>query len=338
MAGFSELELIRIAAKALAAGVKDADPRTQWYESVTANAFVLGGDKVWTSPDVDSLRDNPAANLSQARTLASGPLAGIVEDLSQPADAVQLSAVPGINNTYVALNTPGDFSSGVLDNWVLPQFVPQANGLPSFGYAVRLFDGDPNSGGTEVFTTDGATGTGINKTVSWIFDYATGILLLSDTQNLFSNDPYINGFVYTGTTANAATTSSGTQPFIEYEANCPSSTAVDDFVYITGPSSSGKLQVATVDITDRSTMPAFGVVIDKITTTLCKVRVSGEFVPADSLTPGKRYFISSNGQVVDSLPSASPGGQAVVQSAAYAIDTNRLLLTLDQIPIVRTGS
>ena len=338
MAGFSELERIKLAAKALAAGVKDADPNTEWYESVTPNSFVIGGEKVWTTPDVETLRDNPASTAVIARTLSSGTLAGITADLSLPSNAVRLTPIPGIGNTYVALNTPGDFSSGRLENWVLPQFVPQSNGLPSFGYAVRLYDGDPSVAGTEVLTTEGSSGTGINKTVAWVFDYATGILLTSDTSSLFSDDPYINGFVYVGSTANDASspTISGST-FIEYEANCPSAAAVDDFVYITGPSIGGMLQVNTVDIKNTQTMPAFGIIVDKTTPILCTVRVSGEVVPANVLTPGKRYFIDQAGKPSDTMPTPDPGGKAAVQAAAYALDTNRLLLTLDVVPLIRTG-
>ena len=194
---FTELERINLAAKALAAGVKDADPTTQWYESANAFSFVVAADKVWLQSEL--VKQNPAATVFDARALASGALLGVIQDYSQPSGARQLTAVPGVNNSFVALNTPGDFSSGVLDGWVQPQFVPQANGLPSFGYAVRLYDGDPAAGGSEIFTTDGVEGTGINKSVAWVWDYHNGLLLHADGYSIA--DPYVLGFVYVGSTA-----------------------------------------------------------------------------------------------------------------------------------------
>ena len=146
-----------------------------------------------------------------AQANAAGALSGIISDLSAAGSAIQLTAVPAVNNTYVALTTPGDFSSAVVDNWVLPQFVPQSNGLPSFGYSIRLYDGDPNTGGTEVLTTDGTTGTGQNKTVAWVWDYATGMLLLSDSSSLFSDTPYVNGFRYIGSTVEDAASAAARQ-------------------------------------------------------------------------------------------------------------------------------
>ncbi len=208
MAGFTELERIELAVKALAAGVKDASVRSKWYESVNANKFILFGSSVWTQED--DLLANPAATLTAAQSAAAGPLAGIVQDLSDPSLARRLDPVPGIDNTYVALQTPGDFSSGILDNWVYPQQIPRPNGLPSTGYSMRLYSGDPNAGGTEVLTTDGTTGTGVNKTVGWIWDSATGLLLLSDTFDPFGgNDPYVTGFRYIGDTASDITGGGG---------------------------------------------------------------------------------------------------------------------------------
>lgn len=205
--GFSELERIQIAAKTLAASVKDADPTSQWYESTQFHTAVIPGTNIWTESGL--LRANPAPGPgpASAQALAAGTLSGVVEDRSST--ALQMSAVPGVNNTYVALSTLDDFSSTRLDNWISPQFVPLTTGYPSTGYAIRLYNGVPGPS-NEVLTTDGTIGTGIDKTVGWFFDYAGGLLLLSDnfsttflsqTGNTWLGTPYITGFRYIGETA-----------------------------------------------------------------------------------------------------------------------------------------
>lgn len=195
---FSQLERVIATFNAMVGGVLDTDPAVQWYESVNPFEFVLSKGKVWT--ESDTLRANPAANLSAAQAAAAGPLAGIVDDLSLAANAIRLTPLPGVNNGWIALTTYGDFSSVRLDNWVQPAFVPQSNGLPSTGYSARLFEGDPNSGGTEILTTDGTTGTGETKSVGWLFFYPLGLLLTADDFSSFT-DPYVNGFRYIGEVA-----------------------------------------------------------------------------------------------------------------------------------------
>jgi len=196
---FSQLDRITLAAKALAGGVLDADPTAQWYESTLPFSFAMPADKVWTQSDL--IKANPAANVATAQANAAGPLLGIIDDLSANASSIRLTPVPGVNNTFVALSTYGDFSSALLDNWLAPVFAPQASGLPSVGYAVRLYDGNPATGGIEVLTTDGTTGTGVDKSVAWMFNYAGGILLLSSDFSIA--DPHIVGFRYVGSKASA---------------------------------------------------------------------------------------------------------------------------------------
>ena len=104
-------------------------------------------------------------------------------------------------STWVAHSTYNDASSAVLTNWLLPQLVPQSSGVPSNGYAIRLYEGDPASGGTEISTTSGTTGTGDEKTVGWVWNYANGMLLLSDDFKGSVSDPYVVGFRYVGRTA-----------------------------------------------------------------------------------------------------------------------------------------
>lgn len=325
----------------MVAGVKDAGPASSWYESVNANAFAVMAENVWV--ESERLREYPAANITEARALASGTLSDAVSDLSEVWDAVKLTAVPGVDNTYIALKTPGDFSSGALGNWILPQLVSRTNGLPSTGYAVRLYDGDPGAGGTEVSTTEGSTGTGINKTVAWFFDFASGLLLVSDTSSLFTTDPYINGFVYTGlTVADLPTTVSGggdcNFPY-EFSADCPDTVVLDDLVYVTGPSAGGVIQVDTVDITDKSTMPAIGIVAEKITTTRIRVITLGEVAPSMALTPGQSYFVGGSGKPVVSggMPVPSVGGRVCWQPIGYALDTHVLVMMPNLRPAVKRG-
>jgi len=196
---FSNQERINATAKALLGNVLDADPTTQWYEGVNPFGFVLASDKVWTQANV--VKANPCANLAAAQAACAGPLSGIVQDYSLAAAAIRLTKLPSLNNTYVALATYGDWSSAHLDNWVKPQFAPQLSGAPSFGFATKLYNGNPALGGVEVFTTDGTTGTGVNKSVGWIWNYDNGLLLLANDFSIA--DPWILGFRYVGTTAGA---------------------------------------------------------------------------------------------------------------------------------------
>ena len=195
--GFSNQERINLFTKSLAAAVYDANATAVWYESKLPFQFILDGEAVWTQ--VASIP--PAGTLATARANAlANPT--IIQDLSQNVDAVRLTLVAGTNqSTYVAYEIYNDTASPRLGNWILPQLVPQTNGAASNGYAINLYNGDPNAGGVLVSTSAGTTGTGINKTVGWIFNYASGILILADDFKAAITDPWIVGFRYIGETA-----------------------------------------------------------------------------------------------------------------------------------------
>ena len=203
--GFTQLERINIAAKALQAGVIDANPNSVWYEVFNPFTFILSSEQVWT--EMATLRALPAGNLATAQAnAAANPT--LIQDLSADTSAVQMTLVAGTNNsTYVTYAVPGDPTSAQLKNWLLPQLVPQASSAPSNGYAVQLYDGDPNAAGTLITTTVGTTGVGSSKTVGWTFNYANGLLLLSSDFFALSGivaaafDPYVVGFRYIGKTA-----------------------------------------------------------------------------------------------------------------------------------------
>lgn len=203
--GFSQLERINIAAKALQAGVIDANPSSVWYEVFFPFTFVMSSEQVWT--EMPTLRGLPAANLTTARNNATANPT-LIQDRSDTAAATQMTLVPGTNfSTYATYTTPGDTTSDQLKNWLMPQLVPQGSGAPSNGYAIQLYNGDPNAGGVLVTTTEGQTGTGANKTVGWTFNYANGLLLISAdfyaetgiVAAAFS--PWVVGFRYIGKTA-----------------------------------------------------------------------------------------------------------------------------------------
>ena len=195
--GFSDQERRNIDTKVLQASVFDANSTGVWFESRLASGKMIDSRQVLA--EVDKLESNPAANVTDARNNASGPLNGIIADLSQPASAVRLTPVPGTNgSTYVALETYGDWTSNRIKNWIQPQMIPLASGAASIGYAVRLYNGDPAGSGVEVLTTDGTTGVGVNKSVGWIFNYDNGELILSDDFKNSVPDPYVMGFYYIG--------------------------------------------------------------------------------------------------------------------------------------------
>ena len=124
-----------------------------------------------------------------------------------------------------------------------------------------------------------------------------------------------------------------------FTADCPSATAVGDFVYITGAAVSGIRQVDTVDITVVATMPAIGVVISKATTTRCTVQTGGEITTVAPLTVGKVYYVGADGTpvLVGGFPTLTIGEIAVFQDIGYAVDTNVLVVLPSLKPVVRRG-
>ena len=185
--------------KALVAGVIDSESMAAWYESFFPFTFIMDSTQVWLQ--IDLLKQYPASNIFIARDNVANNLAGVVDDLSQNASAVRLTQMTGSNGTtWVAYSVYGDTTSPVLQNWLLPQLVPQASGAPSVGYGILLYNGDPSAGGTLISTTTGATGSGETASQSWVFNYANGLLFLSPDFIGTVNDPYILGFRYIGTT------------------------------------------------------------------------------------------------------------------------------------------
>jgi hypothetical protein len=295
--GFSNQERINLNSKALAAAVIDANPVAQWYESRNAFSFIVDGGSVLTEFSSVPV----AANLAAARTNATNNPT-LIQDKSQTTDAVRLTAVAGTNNsTYIAYTTYNDASSARLTNWIQPQLVSQSSGAASIGYAIVLYDGDPVNGGTEVTTTDGTTGTGQNKTVGWIFQYSTGILLLSDDFKDNVSDPYIMGFRYIGATASS---SASTASRLESNFVADETLAEGELVRLVTSSDSGTVgRVIKADATSYGNAEVLGVVrtggsqgdsVTIVTSGLTGVKFSSAPASTDN---GKKVFLSTTGGV-----------------------------------------
>ena len=93
------------------------------------------------------------------------------------------------SRAFVARSTYNDNSTANLKNWIDTQFGPD--------YVVKVYKGDPNSGGVEL----AAAGSGSNDT--WFFDYSSGVLNFNGTQipsGVTATNVYIVGYRYIGET------------------------------------------------------------------------------------------------------------------------------------------
>ncbi len=140
-----------------------------WYNENFPLSFVTPPGKLWN--DFDSIPGAGTPAVADVN-VAANPL--ILE-----ARAVRLTVdITSNNRAYLARTTYNDNSTPILDNWIQPSLI-RNNGEMSPGYGIRLWNGDPNSGGTELSTTY-LPGTG--GAPSWQFSYSVGIIVVSTDQ------------------------------------------------------------------------------------------------------------------------------------------------------------
>ena len=337
--GFSNQERINMNSKALSANVIDANPIAQWYETRNPFAFLLSGNKILTQLALIP----SASSLAVARSNASSNPT-LISDLSQTGSAVRLTPVAGTNNsTYIAYTTYNDTSSAILDNWLQPQLIPQSNGSASIGYSIILYDGNPATTGSEVTTTDGTTGTGQNKSVGWVWNYAGGLLLLSDDFKGSVSDPYVMGFRYIGSNANDAT-SNNQSTVNEYVAD--ESISIGDCIRFVTSSDSG-LTAGRI-IKSSATNVASGEVVGIAKTSgsqgstiqvvsMGRANVKFSSAPASTLN-GQTVFLSTASGQGTTTPPSSAGNSVVklgkITGADNSTTTPLCLIDIDQIIII----
>jgi len=119
----------------------------------------------------------------------------------------------------------------------------------------------------------------------------------------------------------SGTSSSGVSTF---NGVCLATDAVGDFMYVSGTAKN----VAKVDITQYSKVPAVGCIINKPTTTTCVIQTSGIVEGIyTGFTPGKICVAGMNARPTSTAPTASVGGSLFIQTLGVALDTNALLVS-----------
>jgi len=121
-----------------------------------------------------------------------------------------------------------------------------------------------------------------------------------------------------------------------FQADCLATDALGHFVYVTGDLIAGVRQVTKVDITDRATMPAIGLLVRKPTATTCLVQIFGEIL-ASGLTPPARYYVGADSKITDTPPLPGVGAEAVIQVVGAALDSGTFLVSPQLLPVVRKG-
>jgi hypothetical protein len=170
-----------------------------FYEEWTTGDNIVKPTSVWS--DISSIP--AAANLAAASAAATANPTIIQEYDTTTAIRCTPSAN---NNVFFATTTYNDLSTRI-GNWIQPQLIPQPSGAPSIGYTIRLYNGDPNAGGTEITTSQEQSGA----VVGWWIAYGAGAIVTASsfTSIVDPTDVWITGFRYIGTTGGSGGTPTG---------------------------------------------------------------------------------------------------------------------------------
>ena len=141
----------------------------------------------------------PAPTLADAKNAATAN-PSLILDLT-------LKLTPSPNNkAFFCASVYGDLSTR-LKNFIMPQMIPRTDagniGRASIGYTAKLFQGDPNNGGTEI----GTTIEQIGADVGWIFNYGAGAIVIASDFTAITdpNDVWVQAFQYIGKTGGSGT-------------------------------------------------------------------------------------------------------------------------------------
>jgi len=122
-------------------------------------------------------------------------------------------------------------------------------------------------------------------------------------------------------------------------AYCDASDSVKDLVYIYANKVGDYFQVRRVDPTNLAKMPAWGVVLEKYSPTICKVQLFGEMPTSiyTGLTANKILYVGTNSRLTQIPPSPAIGGYVLVQYVGYVLDSSVPFLNFNAMMIRRFG-
>jgi len=278
-------------------GDRDSNPDNfAPYEELFAFQSILNPDNIWNSLSLIP----SAANSTEAHNNAVANPTLIAE--YGITNAIHCTPSPN-NKVFFATSTYNDLST-TLSNWILPQLIPQSNGFASIGYTARFWNGNPNSGGTEIPTTLDKEGS----VVGWFMHYGTGAVKVASTFSgiIDPTDIWITGFRYIGPTG-LGTTSDNSRVLNEF--SCESSATVGSVVYI-DPLNNNKV---LVNLNNTIDYPSIGIIEEKSSDTICSVLTHGKSnITFSSLDRGKKVFLSLLGSLTTEASSLISGYRQVL--------------------------
>jgi hypothetical protein len=120
-----------------------------------------------------------------------------------------------------------------------------------------------------------------------------------------------------------------------FAAWCYATDVVGDVVHIMGNKVGSYFQVTKVNIEDESTMPAIGVIVQKLSPSVCVVQhrdlVSGVYT---GLTPGSTLWVGSDSRLSSTPPPSPTSGYRIRQPMARVVAADEFLMWVQE-PIKR---
>lgn len=117
-----------------------------------------------------------------------------------------------------------------------------------------------------------------------------------------------------------------------FEADCLSGDALGDIVY-----RSSATAVEKCDISNASKMPAIGIIVEKPSSTRCKVRTLGTANVYTALNIGKAFFVGSDARPSLTRPTPGIGQLAYLQGIGKSSNATTVIVSPDNYMTVIRG-